>query len=488
MAERRRASLLILIRYAPQLQALLVRRAEDQRAFPGSWTFPGGVRDPEDAWPSDARFQLADAPDRQCALRELFEETGVLPGYQGELAELAQAQQALLTRQLGWAEFCRKIGYQPPLAQLQFLGLRVTPPIMPRLFETHYYLLEVPTGSEPLAFSPELAEGGWLEPAQLLARWQRGEALIPPPVLEVLKVLAAEGVNLEALKAQAHDAETLPIPIESHPGIELFPLRTPTLAPATHTNGYLVGGAQFVIVDPASPYPDQQAVLRHVLQRRLDAGDQPLAVLLTHHHRDHIGAACFVRDWLGIPIAAHAKTAELLDFDVDERIEDGQCWDLGQDALGTPWILEAMFTPGHAPGHVCFIDHRHRVALVGDMLAGMGTILIKRPKGHMSQYLASLQQLADAGLTRGFPSHGPMIPDLTSRCREYIRHRQQRNEQIREALASGRLSENDLLHVVYRDLEPQALPLARWSLEAHLHDLQEQGQVQRVGEDWALSA
>src|SRR5215475_2947867 len=68
------------------------------------------------------------------------------------------------------------------------------------------------------------------------------------------------------------------------PGIRVLALRTPTLPPAAHTNVYLVGpeGGPLAVVDPGSPYPDQQARLDQVL-----ADQEVEMVLLTHHHGDH---------------------------------------------------------------------------------------------------------------------------------------------------------------------------------------------------------
>lgn len=476
-------------------QVLLVRRAENMRAFPGYWTFPGGTLDAEDALASEYSA-LDDAPERLCALRELFEETCLLPGLDSAQAQLSGFQAELLSQQLSWQDFCQQLNYQPDLAALETLGWRVTPPFAPRRFDTQYYLLQVSQALTEIALSPELVAWEWVKPAEMLLRWQQNELLLPPPVLEVLKVLSRSeplADKLEPLRALANDAEHLPIPIEVLPGIEILPLRTPTLPPATHTNGYFVGAERFVIIDPASPYAEEQAILKQALERRLALGQQPLAVLLTHHHRDHIGAAEFLRDWLNIPVMAHADAAAHLPFAVEQTIADGQRWDLGVDPAQPEqrWLLEAMHTPGHAPGHLCFIDLRQRVAIVGDMLAGLGTILIKRPKGHMGQYLDSLERMAAAGLSRGLPAHGPMIQDLTKRCQEYHHHRLAREQMILAALSSEPLSPQplsleDLLARVYADIDPQALPIARFSLEAHLEHLLELNKIAEQAGGWSL--
>src|SRR5688572_12467564 len=74
-------------------------------------------------------------------------------------------------------------------------------------------------------------------------------------------------------------------PLTVAPGIRVLALRTPTLPPAAHTNVYLVGPERgpVAVVDPGSPYPDQQAILDALLSEIGIA-----KILLTHHHGDHI--------------------------------------------------------------------------------------------------------------------------------------------------------------------------------------------------------
>src|ERR1041384_2717952 len=98
-------------------------------------------------------------------------------------------------------------------------------------------------------------------------------------------------------------ADAPPGPTPVAPGIRVLALRPPTLPPAAHTNVYLVGpeAGPVAVVDPGSPYPEQQAILDRVL-----SVIPPSAVLLTHHHGDHVGGAAALAERWGVPIAAPA--------------------------------------------------------------------------------------------------------------------------------------------------------------------------------------
>ena len=492
----RRASAIILYRFKPELELFVVRRSEALRAFPGQWTFPGGHFEAQDQTLPELYADLEQAADRQTALRELFEETGLLPfGKFKSPSERHVLREALLSTELSWPAFCEQINYQPPLDQLISLGVRVSPPITPRRFYTWYFLLEasgLDADEQPLALSGELAEAGWFRPVALLQRWQVGQTMIPAPVLGVLEALqnvpAITALELKALRALSNSETQLYEPILVHPGIEMLPLKTPTIPPASHTNTYLLGAENFVVIDPATPFKAEQEILKERIKDRLQRGHQLQGILLTHHHPDHIGAVDFLRDWLHAPVFAHAATAERLagKLKIDRCVGDGFLWDLGLDSEGLPWLLQAVHTPGHAPGHLCFVDLRHNVAMVGDMLAGFGTILIKRPRGNVQDYLDSLQKLIDLQLLRALPAHGPMIVKPGEYCQHYIQHRLMREQKILTALEQGPLSEDDLLARVYADIDPRAITLARWTLDAHLHKLLSEQRVVFVSQTYRL--
>lgn len=259
------------------------------------------------------------------------------------------------------------------------------------------------------------------------------------------------------------------------PGIRVLALRTPTLPPAAHTNTYLVGperGPQLVI-DPGSPYPDQQAVLTRVLAQEAASGRPVAMVLLTHHHGDHVGGAQALAAEQGVPIAAHANTARRLAgkvavtrlLEADETLDD--------------FAVRCVYTPGHADGHLCF-EHG-AASIVGDMVAGLGWILIDPVEGDMAQYLASLEILLARPATQLLPAHGPMIADGPAKLHEYIQHRTMREDRVLAALAATTdAALADLMPTAYADTPRPLWPLAERVLRAHLDKLVREGRAREV--------
>jgi len=254
---------------------------------------------------------------------------------------------------------------------------------------------------------------------------------------------------------------------EVAPGIRVLALRTPTLPPAAHTNVYLVGPpvGPVAVVDPGSPYPDQQAVLDRVLD------ELPIArVLLTHHHGDHVGGAAALAARWNVPIAAHAATARRLAgrVTVDEHLEDGDCV---HGAI-------AVHTPGHAEGHLVF--EVGEASIAGDMVAGIGTILIDPDEGDMAEYLASLERMRARTPRILLPAHGPVIRDGHAKLTEYLAHRRMREQRVSAALAAAPRSLQQIVEVVYSDTPRVLWGLAERSLLAHLAKLSREGVARLV--------
>lgn len=250
-------------------------------------------------------------------------------------------------------------------------------------------------------------------------------------------------------------------------GIDVLALRTPTLPPATHTNCYLVGRDALTVVDPASPWEDQRSRLLAAL---MADGREVERIVLTHHHHDHVQGAVALRDALAehgasVPIAAHARTAELLadQIRVDHIVQAGGAVDCGGVAL------TAVFTPGHAPGHLAFLEPVSGAVIAGDMVAGVGTIVVDPVDGDLGQYLDSLQLLRDLSPSVLLPAHGDPLTQADAVLAFYVAHRHQRTEQIRQALDVRGVSRPvDLAPIVYPDLPPHVWPLAAIQITSHL--------------------
>lgn len=265
-------------------------------------------------------------------------------------------------------------------------------------------------------------------------------------------------------------------------GFVQLALRTPTLPPADRTNCHVVGHHDAIVVDPGSTFrPELDRLLAYLWERRGRAGGVQ-AVVVTHHHGDHVGGASRLARELGVPLAAHRETLARLPAPPPQALalEDGQ-------RLRTDPQLElvCLHTPGHAPGHLCLFEPVRRILVGGDMVPGAGTTLVNPPEGEMAAYLASLERLAALRPAMILPGHGPALEDGTAAVRRLVAHRLWREGRVLAALSPSRSGE-DLWTVTlraYAEIPAWLLPLASRSTLAHLIKLEQEGRAQRVSAD-----
>lgn len=422
-------------------EVLLGLRSRRSRFLPGHLACPGGGLEAKDRPKEPGAY-------RRCVGRELMEETGI------DLPET------------GWIE----------------AGERITPPLFPMRFRTRFFVAPLPglepTTTELAPASGENEELRLVRPEAVLREWEGGAVKLPPPILPILRTLvdvAGRSLDEVARRLVAVNLQEERAPrVEFAPNVWMLPVRTRTMPPASHTNVWLPGGRRFVVIDPGSDDEDEIVRLLEVVERRRSLDHSAVAVVLTHHHRDHVSGAALIARALGLPVRAHAATLDALGARLDgldrAAIADGETIDLD----GT--TLAALHTPGHAAGHLAFHDAERGLLIAGDLISGLSTILIDPDDGDMDVYLDSLARAAGLGCRMLLPGHGPPLPG--KQLGALIEHRTQRETRVLGALETEPTSLAAIASAAYADTPGLPAFLIESQTRAHLIRLERQGRVE----------
>lgn len=205
---RAAASVVMLRDGAQGLEVFLVKRHGLSDVLGGAHVFPGGKVDREDGEESfaidvDAAALHAalgeaalDARDATAlyvaAVREAFEETGVLFAREATAAVASQAT-SLLREGRAFDEVVSMMGLTLCASLLQPWSRWVTPSVggvMRKRFDTRFFLARVPTGQLARHDEHEAVESEWLRPAQALQLyWERKIELAPPQIMELAQLV-----------------------------------------------------------------------------------------------------------------------------------------------------------------------------------------------------------------------------------------------------------------------------------------------------------
>jgi glyoxylase-like metal-dependent hydrolase (beta-lactamase superfamily II) len=182
------------------------------------------------------------------------------------------------------------------------------------------------------------------------------------------------------------------------------------------TNAYLVGDrstGKAILIDPVDEAP-------FILSAAHEAGFEIALMVATHAHFDHVLASAALKQATGAPFVLHAEAAPML-ADLPQQ---------GQLFFGSPFppaaepdrliqsdderielgdiLMQPLYTPGHAPGHLALYLPAHNIVFSGDALFARGIGRTDLPGGSERVLLDSiarkLMTLDDE--VRVFPGHG----------------------------------------------------------------------------------
>lgn len=402
-------------------KVFIIKRQNYLPAFPGYTSFPGGKVD------AGETIEVALA-------REINEELGV------NLDELT-------------------------VNKVTYLGIATTPPFNPYRFETHFYRYDLPDEANFILDEGEAEFGEWVECAELLARYERAEIMAVPPTIALIRALAKGEANKELELDLVYDPESEVPMIESIGGVrQLLPL-SHTFPPANRTNSFILGDDERILVDPS---PKDEAELAKFLKVAERVGFHKL--FLTHHHPDHHEFAPAIARVRGMTIMMSSDSHQRIlakwgpNYFQGCRIQyvnegDVICKSQGVDVV-------AFNVPGHDEGQIALAPKTFNWVLVSDLIQTVGTVVVGGPEGDMRKYFASLERVIAKKPRFVIPSHGIAVGG-THKLEVTLKHRKEREAAIRELLDQGKNLE-EIVSVIYAELDPKLLKYARQTVESHI--------------------
>ncbi|MEL6725044.1 MAG: NUDIX domain-containing protein [Pseudomonadota bacterium] len=230
-AEPRLSATILLLRDQPSLQVLLVKRHYEIDFASGALVFPGGKANDEDGDPAwadwtDGDFDGQEQAARISAIREAYEEAGIIlarprsnRGAEASLVgqdmveKLASMRGPIDRREASFLDLMKEHDLVLALDTLVHFGHWITPTMMPKRFDTHFYLAATPPGQVAEQDGRETTEAVWLGAQEALDMEAAGTATIIFPTRMNLGKLAETASVEAALNRFSSEAVVTVLPV-----------------------------------------------------------------------------------------------------------------------------------------------------------------------------------------------------------------------------------------------------------------------------------
>jgi glyoxylase-like metal-dependent hydrolase (beta-lactamase superfamily II) len=242
----------------------------------------------------------------------------------------------------------------------------------------------------------------------------------------------------------------------------------PGLMTGSGTHTYLVGDDEVAAIDVGVADEGHLSTVLAAAVGRIRW------ILVTHGHSDHLPGAFELANRTGALVHGYGSSGRF----PGERFIPHRRLRHGDKIHGREWSLTAIYTPGHARDHLCFLLKPEGMLFSGDHIMGGSTVVIAPPDGDMTQYMASLEHLETHELHSIAPGHGEVITDPHGEIARVLAHRRARERAIVSALSDcGPMHIKALVQRLYSNTPVSLHEWAAHSVYAHLLKLRREGVV-----------
>ncbi len=411
-------------------EVYMVKRAPYLRAFPGFLSFPGGKREENET-------------NYETLVRELSEELNFDLNINKHL-----------------------------IKNIKEVGNATAPVFVPYRFTNHFWVVEL---SEKVEFNIDPAEaewGKWNKIKSWLSEYESGLYLVIPPILKLLKSFDQNNFIGENLDIHEHyEEDKIPL-VPFMNNFFLLPVPSNTLPPFDTTNAFFIND---ILVDPS---PKDEFELKRLL--KTFESIKLKAVLITHHHPDHIQQANTFAKLKNLPIYISQDTFERVGKKHSNYFTDMTVKIVKEGDVVTTWNSENVIiheVPGHDRGQLALTVKSQKWYIVGDLIQAAGSVVIAEPEGDMIEYFSSLKKVIEFKPNIIFPSHG-LPASSTFALERTLEHRIEREAQVLK-LAQANMSEHEMLEQIYGKLKLNDLLklLALKNIESHLKKLKTEKRI-----------
>lgn len=302
----------------------------------------------------------------------------------------------------------------------------------------------------------------------------------------------------------------------------VYPIFVPTRMSLHTFNFYLVETAdQLLLIDAGVETEKCWNVFQDVLAANNFTIEDIDAIILTHHHEDHIGLVNRIRKMKDIPLYAHEMGINRLKRDEsfltkrmelfadifyemgcgDEagvevaRLKKAQIDNASQTILGeiipfrggdTLFGFKVVETPGHAIDHIMLYDEASQVAFVGDQFIKDSTtnaLIDLDPNGGRTLslliYEASLRELLDYPMSIAYSGHGEIMENPKDVIQSHLQRIERKSNKVLQLLQEERTVAT-LAREMYGDKYEKIFPLVMSDLVGHIDRLEHMGEISKT--------